>query len=337
MTDENLFTSQVPTGLNNSDGTPGITTGTTMSFAVAGSVKGIRWYCTQNTGGTWTVALYEVTDDVTGTLLASRVVSPTPTGQAWNTMLFTTPVAVSSSKVYRVAVHNDQGRYVSTAHFFDGGDVINGNVRGLGSPSGGLNNGSFTINAALSYPSTSFNSASYFVDVVYAAGTGTPFTKDYAVNWRVLNAFTKDTTVNWRVLASWLKNYTVSWRVLAAITKDTALAWRVLAAFNQDTALAWRVLAAYQTDVDVRWRVLGAWQRDTALAWRVLGLWASDTDLRWRVRSPWTKDTVLMWRILTDVPPTLLPADVVAVLAVYLEADLSATFIVSSPGPPIRE
>jgi hypothetical protein len=130
--------------------------------------------------------------------------------------------------------------------------------------------------------------------------TTTPFTRDYGINWRVLNGFTKDVVVNWRVLAAFTRDTVLNWRVLGAFTRDYALSWRVLATWQRDYDARWRVLAALQRDVDVRWRVLGAFAADTALAWRVLGSFTRDYALAWRVLASWQRDTVLLWNVLSD-------------------------------------
>jgi Domain of unknown function (DUF4082) len=169
-----LFTSQTPVGTNNSDGAPGITVATTVRFAQAGWVTAVRFYATTTVSGTYTGGLWQVTanDDPgpgAGTLLASKVLSGSPTAGAWNLIVLDTPVAVTTGVLYRVGVHSSDGRYVNTASFFTA-DVVNGDITadatgddpvGLGT----LRQGTFTINAALSYPLQTFNASAYFADV----------------------------------------------------------------------------------------------------------------------------------------------------------------------------
>jgi hypothetical protein len=128
----------------------------------------------------------------------------------------------------------------------------------------------------------------------------TPFTKDYTVNWRVLNGFTKDVTVNWRVLAALTKDVTVNWRVLAAFTKDTTVNWRVLNGFTKDTTVSWRVLAGFTKDTTISWRVLAAFTKDVTLVWDVLAgaAWNRDYGFLWNVRNDFTKDYSVSWRVL---------------------------------------
>lgn len=169
----NLFTSQTPSITDASDGTPGITTATTVVFAVDGTVTGVRFYATATVSGAYTGALWEVTDnDVgTGTLLASKTAGVTPTGGTWNTIAFDTPVSVTAGVGYRVGIFSGAGRYVATLGFFSSG-LTNGNIsapahNGAAGPFT-VFQGTFAISASLTYPTGTSGSASYFADVEFA-------------------------------------------------------------------------------------------------------------------------------------------------------------------------
>jgi len=176
-----LFTSQTPSVTDASDGTPGITSGTTVQFAVAGTVTHIRFYATATVSGTYTGALWRVTAADTpspaGTLLASKVMGAAPTGGTWNTIALDTPIAVTPGVLYRTGVHNSAGRYVATNNLF-ASSLTNGDITADANGSdpvalGTLRQGVFAIDAALTYPSTAGSSASYFADVVFEPD-GTP-------------------------------------------------------------------------------------------------------------------------------------------------------------------
>jgi hypothetical protein len=178
----NLFTSQTPVGTNNSDGTPGITTATTIRFAQSGYVTGVRFYATTTVSGTYTGALWSVdaSDPGTGTLLASKTMGIAPTGGAWNTIVFDTPVAVSSGVAYRTSVFSGDGRYVNTGSFFTA-DLVNGDITadadGDTVATRTIFQGAYRINATIGYPNSPGNGSSYFVDVEFvltlAAGSTT--------------------------------------------------------------------------------------------------------------------------------------------------------------------
>src|ERR1051325_5055913 len=173
-----LFTTQTPTSADNSDGTPGITTATTVQFAIAGYITAVRWYCTSNNGGTWTGAVWQVDlgdspGPGAGTLLASKTHPTAPTGGTWNLITLDTPVAVTPGVLYRIGVHSSDGRYVATGAFFGGTPLANGEITahaGNADPIGlgAMKQGAFIIDASLTYPTASFNNTNYFVDVAFA-------------------------------------------------------------------------------------------------------------------------------------------------------------------------
>lgn len=177
----NLFTSQTPSVTDASDGTPGITTGTTVVFAEDGTVTGVRFYATSTVSGTYTVGLWSVdsSDPGTGTLLASKTMGSAPTGGTWNTVTFDTPVSVTTGVAYRAGVFSGAGRYVATTNFpeFVGGSggLTNGDIF---APNNGDNpvgsivirQGTFTIDAAFAYPTGGGSGTNYFVDVEFTAG-----------------------------------------------------------------------------------------------------------------------------------------------------------------------
>jgi hypothetical protein len=174
---ESLFTNQVPESLNNNDGAPGIVLATSFTPAVDGLIHGIRFYATSTVGGTYTGALHQVTveDDPgpgAGTLLGSGVLGDAPTPGEWNVIPLDTPVAVTAGTLYRAAMHNSGGRYVVTAAFFNGPQLVNGNlsapVNGDAAFGGAIRQGTFEVSATSTiYPNNDFNGSSYFVDVTF--------------------------------------------------------------------------------------------------------------------------------------------------------------------------
>ena len=176
-----LFTTQTPTGTNFADGTPSITTATSVVFAVAGSVTAVRFFATTTVSGTYTVAIWQVTSNDstghTGTLLASKTMGAPPAAGAWNSITLDSPVPVNTGTLYRVGVYSSAGRYVATPSFFTTG-LTNGSITAPPNGSdpvalGTLGQGTFVLNATLAYPeNTSGNSASYFVDVDFTATGG---------------------------------------------------------------------------------------------------------------------------------------------------------------------
>ncbi len=362
-----LFTSQTPSGTNNSDGTPGISFGTTVRFATAGNVTGVRFYATTTVSGTYTGALYQVTgpdDAPSGTLLASKVRPTAPTGGAWNSITFDSPVAVTTGVLYRAVVFSGDGRYVNTSSFFTA-DLVNGDITadangedpiGLGT----LGQGVFAINASLAYPSTSFSSSCYFADVEFtASGSTTPFTKDVAEVYRVLNGFTKNTSESYRITNALTKDAVESYRITNAFTNNAAESYRVTNAWQADKVEQYRVLNGWSSDKVDSWRVLNAWAKDLADNWtvlnasgfikdygdswrvyngftadvverhRVLGPWSTDYAEQYRITNSWALDAPDAWRVYQDFTKNVveryrvlsdtIPPPLPADVTVYLE------------------
>lgn len=180
---ESLFTSQVPTSATDaSDGAPGITTATTLKFAVAGTISAVRFYATSTVGGTYNAYVWEVTQldslGPTGTLVGSQTLGTTPTGGTWNNITLSTPVIVDPTKLYRIGLFNSS-RYVATNGFFVT-PLTNGNITAYANSTGSipgytgtLAQGTFRITASVpAYPDSVGASASYFVDVLFDASGG---------------------------------------------------------------------------------------------------------------------------------------------------------------------
>lgn len=183
MADESLFTTQTPATMA-FDATE-VSVGTTVVFALAGVVKGIRFYATPTqTGGTFTAGLYSVdtadggSNDPgtgTGTQLATQAFTTPLTGGAWNVAMFGTPVNVSANTPYRAVAYTSVGRYGSTTNLFASG-IVNGNITGPAANSTvagkNIRNGTYNYAVGISYPNDFF-SEGYLVDVVYAANATT--------------------------------------------------------------------------------------------------------------------------------------------------------------------
>lgn len=305
-----LFGGATPGGSQFLDGSPGIKVCTTFTFhnagvGVAGQVTEIWFYVGAQTGGTWTVLGWEVTNnDVgaggTGTLVASQAFSGTPTANAWNKVTLSSPVSIPAdyNRRWRFGVHNPQ-YYWAQNSFFDTHDETNAPITAYRdndttSTLGAIYQGTFAIGSSTTtYPAQTGSKANYAIDVTFVASGGTtPFTRDYASTWRVFNAITRDYASTWRVLNSLTRDYASSWRVLNALTTDYTSSWRVFNSFLGDYASTWRVLNSWTSDYSSTWRVFGAFVRDYASTWRVF--------------RGFIRDYASTWAVLSDTPQGLI-------------------------------
>ena len=168
--------SETPAG-DFSDGSPGIVTALVMVFAVNGTVSDIGFRCGATVSGTYTSNAWQLTSSTTGTLLASKAFTGTPTANARNWTTLTTPISVTAGVPYVFGTHSSAGRYVLTNNVFNGASLTSGNITApaSGTSVGGIaiKQGCFAVSAtATVFPDTEGSKADYFADVKFTADTG---------------------------------------------------------------------------------------------------------------------------------------------------------------------
>jgi len=82
-------------------------------------------------------------------------------------------VPISASTVYVASYHTNVGYYAQSLNFFASQGVDSPPLHAPSGPSSG-GNGVYAYGAASSFPSGSFNSTNYWVDVVFTAAATTP-------------------------------------------------------------------------------------------------------------------------------------------------------------------
>jgi hypothetical protein len=151
--------SAAPTTFATSDGS-GVELGVKFRSDVAGSVTGVRFYKGTTTTGTHTGTLWSST----GTKLATAPFTG-ETASGWQQVTFSSPVAIAANTVYVVSYHTNVGNYAYTHNTFALAGVDNGPLHALkAGVSGG--NGVYTYGGVV-FPTSSFNSSNYWVDVVF--------------------------------------------------------------------------------------------------------------------------------------------------------------------------
>jgi hypothetical protein len=130
-----------------------------------GFITGIRFYKgTGNTGthigNLWTAA---------GTQLATATFTG-ETASGWQQVSFATPVAITANTVYVASYHAPNGRYAFDSNYFASSGFQNGPLYFLrDGESGG--NGVYVYGAG-GFPTNTFQSANYWVDVVFTTSAG---------------------------------------------------------------------------------------------------------------------------------------------------------------------
>jgi N,N-dimethylformamidase beta subunit-like, C-terminal/Domain of unknown function (DUF4082)/Bacterial Ig-like domain/Bacterial Ig domain len=148
----------------------GVEVGVKFTTDNDGFITGIRFYKGTGNSGVHIGNLW----DSAGNLLATATFS-NETATGWQQVDFNSPVQVTANTVYVASYYAPNGNYPTDNAFFAGSDVQNGPLNALQEGvSGG--NGVFTYSANTTFPSSSFQSTNYWVDVVfiYAQDTISP-------------------------------------------------------------------------------------------------------------------------------------------------------------------
>jgi hypothetical protein len=162
-TDSTLWASTTVPGLVDGGPDGSVELGVKFRSDVAGFVKGIRFYkATANTGthvgNLWSSA---------GTRLATATFAG-ETASGWQQVLFSSPVAVAANTVYVASYHANGGHYSADVGYFATKGVDRPPLHALANGvSGG--NGVFAYGSASAFPNQTWQSANYWVDVVFSA------------------------------------------------------------------------------------------------------------------------------------------------------------------------
>ncbi len=146
--------SDTPTALSDPD-TDQVNLGMRFVASVSGTITGIRYYKGASDTGTHTGSLWTSS----GTLLATATFT-NETASGWQQVNFLTPVTITAGTTY-VASYHSNGHYTSTSGYF-GTAIVNGP---LTAPAG--NNGLYAYGNGNVFPTSSFGSTNYWVDVVF--------------------------------------------------------------------------------------------------------------------------------------------------------------------------
>lgn len=126
-----------------------------------GYITGIRFYKGSGNTGTHVGHLW-----TTGGNQLASVTFTSETATGWQQANFTTPVAITANTVYVASYFAPNGHYSGNAPFFASAGVDNAPLHALQNNVSGPN-GVYVYTATGGFPTQTFNSANYWVDVVY--------------------------------------------------------------------------------------------------------------------------------------------------------------------------
>ena len=128
---------------------------------VSGYVTGIRFYKASTNTGTHVGNLWTST----GTRLATATFAG-ETASGWQQVNFSTPVAITANTVYVVSYHTNGGHYSDDQNYFATKGADNAPLHALANGVSG-SNGVYAYGSTSIFPSQSWNSSNYWVDVVF--------------------------------------------------------------------------------------------------------------------------------------------------------------------------
>ncbi len=135
--------------------------GVKFTVDVSGSITGVRFYKSAANTGTHVANLWSAA----GTLLASASFA-NESASGWQQANFAAPVAVTAATVYVASYHSTSGHFALDASYFATQGVDNAPLHLLANGVSGAD-GVFAYGSASVFPSSTYNSSNYWVDVAF--------------------------------------------------------------------------------------------------------------------------------------------------------------------------
>lgn len=128
----------------------------------SGFITGIRFYKGVNNTGAHTGHLWSSTGALLGTVTFTG-----ETAAGWQQANFTSPVAITANTVYVASYFSPTGDFAVDRSYFAVAGVNNPPLQALADGGAGAGDGLYMYGASSQFPSNSFQSSNYWVDVVF--------------------------------------------------------------------------------------------------------------------------------------------------------------------------
>ncbi|MGO4706807.1 DUF4082 domain-containing protein [Microvirga sp. 2MCAF38] len=138
--------------------------GMKFQSSVAGTVNGIKFYKGTGDTGTHHGNLWTATGTLLGTVTFTN-----ETASGWQTAAFPSPIPLAAGTTYVVSYHSN-GHYAATSNYFSAA-ATNGPLTAPSSASAG-GNGVYTYGSSSLFPTSSYDAANYWVDVLFSSSGG---------------------------------------------------------------------------------------------------------------------------------------------------------------------
>ena len=135
--------------------------GVKFRATIGGKIRGIRFFKPQGDNSNHTVNLWTIA----GTNLASAA-SAAENASGWQSVMFASPISISANTTYIASYFSSSGLLSYNSTFFATSGVINPPLEALKNGQDGPN-GVYKENPTSTFPSNTFNSNNYWVDVLF--------------------------------------------------------------------------------------------------------------------------------------------------------------------------
>lgn len=164
ITEYSLWGSTAAGTISKDDGK--VVLGTKFRTNTSGNIVGIRWQRANGSPGVTAVALWQGTTNLSGTQTVSG-----QTTSGWQRMDFASPVAISASTIYTAAAlyysaAPNEDNYYATGSFFNSALTV-GPIEAVATSVS--SNGVYNYSTTMVVPTSTYQSACYYIDVVFAA------------------------------------------------------------------------------------------------------------------------------------------------------------------------
>lgn len=138
--------------------------GTKFKSDVSGSVTGVAFYKGATNTGPFLGHLWTLS----GAQLAEKSYTNSTTEEGWQVITFDTPVSISANTTYVVSYFTQSGNYANAGNYFTT-EVYNLPLRALANNDPDGPNGVFYYGAGGGFPTGTYNSGNYWVDVLFTS------------------------------------------------------------------------------------------------------------------------------------------------------------------------
>jgi hypothetical protein len=154
-------TTSAPTNVDGGPDSP-IELGVTFRSDVNGYIAGIRFYKSAANTGTHVGNLWSGS----GALLATATFT-SETTSGWQQVNFSPPVAITANTAYVASYHSTGGHYSADWDYFSTSGVDHAPLHAFANGLNGLTDGLFAYSTVSAFPTNTFSSSNYWVDVAF--------------------------------------------------------------------------------------------------------------------------------------------------------------------------